>query len=153
LKNVPTEESYTCGLLHLIGKTLLDRFGDADYEEVDRLIEGGFPELQAETEVFGIHHAAMTLAAAEKWGFPPALMDGLNYVTPPQPNEGHQEVRACLAVSSPIASFAIDGKNGGANAVLSLPTWATRILAIPEESHLELISGAIQVLGNSATLH
>ena len=33
-KSVSSEEAYTCGLLHYIGRTLLDRIGEANYEEV-----------------------------------------------------------------------------------------------------------------------
>src|SRR5687768_7393250 len=36
-RKMPQDEAYTSGLLHYIGKTLLDRFGDGPYEKVELL--------------------------------------------------------------------------------------------------------------------
>src|SRR5688572_14825599 len=38
-KLVSADDAYTCGLLHFIGKTLLDRFGEDSYEKVELLQE------------------------------------------------------------------------------------------------------------------
>jgi HD-like signal output (HDOD) protein len=48
---VSPDEAYTAGLLHDIGKPLLDRYGDAPYEQVEVLIAQGVPELTAERQV------------------------------------------------------------------------------------------------------
>lgn len=147
------EEAYTGGLLHLIGKSLLDRFADCSYDEAEVLIAGGMRDYEAEQQVFGTNHVAVALAASEKWGFPPALTEGLNYINQPTPEDLFQAHRACTAVSSPIALFAINGKLSGQTGSLSLPLWATKVLGVPDECHLELISGAITAIGSAASIH
>lgn len=147
------EEGYTCGLLHLIGKTLLDRFGGEDYDQVERLVAGGYSDLDAELEVYGTTHVRVSVSAAMHWGFPEALCGGLNYTSPPTKDEAFQSHRACVAVSSPIAWFAIQGKQGSGQTALALPLWATDILGIAREHHLEIISGAIHAIGSVASIH
>lgn len=150
---VPIEEAYTCGLLHLIGKILLDRFGGEDYDEVDRLIEGGFKEPDAELNVFGSNHVLLAVAATQMWGFPPVLSNGLNYIDEPSETEFARNHRSCLAIASPIAWFAMVGRQGGQQQELSLPLWATNTVGISTEHHLELITGAIHAIGNCASVH
>lgn len=152
---VAPEEAYTCGLLHLIGKPLLDRFGGEDYEQVERLVSEGYGEMDAENEVYGTNHVELSLAAAQRWGFPTTLCDGLCYLIPASEgdNVANRSHRAVVAVSSPIAWFAIQGKQAGNQTALALPMWATKILGIPDNGHLEVISGAIHAIGNAASIH
>ncbi len=152
-RSVPIEEAYTCGLLHLIGKILLDRFGGEDYEEVDRLIEGGYNIPDAESIVFGTNHVMIAIAATQKWGFPHVLSNGINYISEPSDTEPARNHRCCLAIASPIAWFAMLGRQGGQQQELSLPLWATSSVGISAEQHLELITGAIHAIGNAASIH
>src|SRR5579862_7208791 len=78
-----SDDSYTCGLLHLLGKTLLDRFGHGDYDRVEMMIKSGTPELDAESRVYGCNHIDVSVSAAQRWGFPQALVSGLSYLTQP----------------------------------------------------------------------
>ncbi len=77
LPNLSPDEAYTAGLLHDIGKPLLDRYGDAPYEEVESLEELGIPALQAEREVFGCDHAELGREISLFWGFPEKLAEAI----------------------------------------------------------------------------
>jgi len=152
IKIIPPDEAYTCGLLHLIGKSLLDRFGGEDYGQVDNLIEAGFTEIDAEREVFGVDHPSMGLAAATKWGFPASLSEGLNYMRQPKGDDAFQAHRACVAVAHQISKFVIDGKAGTTQG-LSVPQWALASLSIRAESAPEVVNGAILAIGQASVIH
>ncbi|MDW8105851.1 MAG: HDOD domain-containing protein [Armatimonadota bacterium] len=74
---VSPDEAYTAGLLHDIGKPLLDRYGDAPYEQVEDLMAQGVPELLAERRVFGCDHAEVGRAVSQHWGFPEKLVEAI----------------------------------------------------------------------------
>mgnify|MGYP000365601377 CR=1 FL=1 len=74
---VSPDEAYTAGLLHDIGKPLLDRYGGAPYEQVEDLMNQGMPELEAEREVFGCDHAEVGREISLHWGFPEKLVEAI----------------------------------------------------------------------------
>ncbi len=71
------DEAYTAGLLHDIGKPLLDRYSEIPYEQVEALVAQGVPEMDAEQEIFGCHHAELGRLVSLKWGFPEKLADAI----------------------------------------------------------------------------
>jgi len=74
---VSPDEAYTAGLLHDIGKPLLDRYGDAPYEQVEALTAKGVPELDAERHVYHCDHAEVGRAVSQHWGFPEKLVEAI----------------------------------------------------------------------------
>jgi HD-like signal output (HDOD) protein len=146
------DEAYTCGLLHLIGKSLLDRFGGEDYQQVDNLIDAGFADVIAEREVFGVAHHELAMAAAAKWGFPAALFEGLNYVDAPHSDDSFQSHRAAVAISTRIAKYVIDGKAGKQQS-LELPNWALQNLSMSAENTPQILEGAILAVGQASVMH
>jgi len=74
---VSPDEAYTAGLLHDIGKPLLDRHGGAPYEQVEDLLAQGMPELLAEQQVYGCDHAEVGYAVSLHWGFPEKLVEAI----------------------------------------------------------------------------
>lgn len=148
------DDSYTCGLLHLIGKTLLDRFGDGDYERVTMLIQCGIPELDAEARVFGCNHVEVSHAAAERWGFPETLVSGLSYLFEPEPDDPYRIQRACTVVGSEISKisqFRLDNP-GVEEAAHNFPVWALEALGIPEEKLDMVVEQGIGAIA-AAQLH
>ncbi len=120
------EEAYTCGLLHLIGKTLLDRFGSEGYDRVEDLQNAGMTDSEAEFEVYGCDHADVALAASRKWGLPEDLGEGLAYKNA----ESQGTLCALTALASSIAYHAkgVDTE---------LPIWALGVLSLtPEQAEL-----------------
>ncbi len=77
VSGVSPDEAYTAGLLHDIGKPLLDRYGSAPYEQVEDLAAQGVPELQAEMQVFGCTHTEIGRAVSLHWGFPEKLVEAI----------------------------------------------------------------------------
>lgn len=148
---VPIDEAYTCGLLHLIGKTLLCRFGGEDYEQVENLVGAGYTEIQAEKEVYGADHSDIALRAALKWGFPQALSAGMNYLAPPRGDEEFIAHRATVAIGNKIAKYVIEGRQTREDGTdeLELQAWALEILKFSPDNNDELVAGAIQAIASA----
>lgn len=147
------DDAYTCGLLHLIGKTLLERFGAGDYERVRLMVNHGISELQAEEKAYGCNHVQVALGAAQRWGFPPALTSGLSYVEAIANDEAHAIPAAITAVGAIIARRFELGKTPDNDATLpALPLWALEILNVPAESADQLAEQGMLAIG-TAQLH
>lgn len=122
---IAADEAYTCGLLHLIGKTLLDRTGAKEYDLVTKLVSLGATERQAERAVYGCDHVQVATGAALKWSLPSTLVEGLRYLEPSTEATSEGRLRACTALGSVIAVVA-----RGASEETPLPDWAVQLLGI-----------------------
>lgn len=134
------DEAYTCGLLHVLGRTLLDRFGDGNYTECSHLIESGVDVMEAERQIFGCDHVEVAVAAARKWGFPESLVQGLRYVEQPLPDDEFKVERASTALASAIARIA---KQGRKMDELKVPIWAFPLLQLPPEQAEHIVEDGI----------
>lgn len=100
---VKPDDAYTGGLLHLVGKTVLDRCGGVAYSHVRELAKHRHEsESDAERHVYGAHAGAVGQAAGLRWGFPAAIATAMNPVDPP---EGPDPLRAVVA----FAAWMVDG--------------------------------------------
>lgn len=152
-RNVNPEDAYTTGLIHLIGKSLLDRFGAGEYRLVEALMERGALDIQAETAVYKCHHVEVAIACAEKWGFPESLVRGINYLEPAELGEPDCELRAIVLISDLISDYAIKGKVEDTDEeVRTLPVWAMRILDIQTDQVPSLMADGMQAIANAASM-
>lgn len=138
------EEAYTCGLLHYIGKTLLDRFDSSLYATVVEAVESGLDDLNAETAVYGCNHVEVAMAAARGWGFPDTLVEGLAYCdSSPSPAAG---LRCSVAIGHGLSLIA-QGQSERA-----LPEWALGGVQIAPDREQEIIVEGLDAIAKAATL-
>lgn len=137
-KTAVPDDAYTCGLLHLIGKTLLDRVGGQDYHLVTERVEAGANDVDAEFEVYGLSHQDLAIAAAAKWGFPEVLHVGMRYLTPEHPDHPLRSLQACVALGHAIANRISKGAESDPEGN-DLPDWALETLGLQESDRLALI--------------
>jgi putative nucleotidyltransferase with HDIG domain len=72
------EKAYVAGLLHDIGKLVLDQFVLADYNQIVSLMQTRqMPMWKIEEELFGIDHAGVGGLASTQWQFPTELTDAI----------------------------------------------------------------------------
>lgn len=72
------EEAYVAGLLHDMGKLLLDQYVMVDYNRmVDLMKTYNLAMWQVEEHLLGVHHATVGALMAEKWNFPIILVDAI----------------------------------------------------------------------------
>ncbi len=152
-RNVNPEDAYTTGLIHLIGKSLLDRFGVGEYRLVEALMERGALDVQAEMAVYKCSHIEVAMACAEKWGFPESLVRGLNYLEPVNVGEPDCELRSIVVISNLISDYAIKGKVEDTDTeVRTLPLWATDVLGLELSQIPNVLADGMQAIANTASL-
>jgi putative nucleotidyltransferase with HDIG domain len=72
------EKAYVAGLLHDIGKLVLDQYVLADYNQIMFIMQSRqVPMWQVEEELFGIDHAGVGGLASKHWQFPNELVEAI----------------------------------------------------------------------------
>ena len=96
-KSIP-EEAYVGGLLHDIGKVVLNDYVRFGYGIIVKLVEEKqIPFIEAETQVLGFDHAQVGAMLVEKWGLPDAYGYAVAYhhapdSVPPEKREKYQPI-------------------------------------------------------------
>lgn len=97
------DAAYTAGLLHDIGKVILNHFMKTAYHEVVALVETGeVPFMLAEEEVLGFTHALVGAKVAEKWNLPPDLVEAIALHHIPDKAEFNKKLTAIVHISDAI---------------------------------------------------
>ncbi|PKN66917.1 MAG: hypothetical protein CVU57_04975 [Deltaproteobacteria bacterium HGW-Deltaproteobacteria-15] len=78
LKHRHPEDAFLAGLLHDIGKMVLDDFMNQEFETALRMANAeSIPMWKAEKAIFEANHAYVGSKIAEAWGFPPVVAEGI----------------------------------------------------------------------------
>ena len=100
------EEAYVSGLLHDMGKLLLDQFVLSNYNTiVDYVHSYNMPLWQVEEKLIGIDHARLGGLIAERWNFPITLVDAIRYHHIPSFARTNNRLPAIVNLAN---SFAVD---------------------------------------------
>ena len=130
------DDAYTAGLLHLVGKTLLDRCGGVPYTRVYELAKHRKESDSAsEKNIYGAHFGVMGHAAATRWGFPPEIASAMNIVDDP---EGPDTLRSVVA----FAAWMV-GESG------EVPSWALENLGVSKDDLPTLLCEASQAMSSA----
>ncbi|WP_028314304.1 HDOD domain-containing protein [Desulfatibacillum aliphaticivorans] len=80
---------FTAGLLHDVGKTILDAVVDEYFNQMFALVgEKGYSFTEAEQEVLGLDHAEIGARMGELWGFPKEIVHAIRFHhAPPEGDE------------------------------------------------------------------
>lgn len=129
-KPLNPEEAYTAGLIHLIGKTILDRSNPELYTTVMLAVEQGVPDRVAESHFFGCDHVEVSEGVCRQWGLPEDLVSAVAYGDPlPSDAPTH---RACVALAHAMAHMANTGITDGDLVADIMPEWAVKSLNLGE---------------------
>ncbi len=81
------DEAFTYGLIHDIGKVILEEYMPDEYAQVTALVEEKhIPWYKAEQEIIGVDHAELGARLAQNWKLTPAVVNAIR---------GHHELSAC----------------------------------------------------------
>lgn len=95
------EEAYVSGLLHDIGKLLLDQVVLNDYNTiVDSVQKYKIPLWQVEEKLIGIDHAKVGGLIAEHWNFPIVLVDAIRCHHAPSFARTNQQLPAIVNLAN-----------------------------------------------------
>jgi putative nucleotidyltransferase with HDIG domain len=79
------EEAFVCGLLHDLGKAVLDRNMTTRYQAVlDLVYNEEYSFLHAERELLGFDHTEVGCLVAEEWHLPPLVGETIRYHHEPE---------------------------------------------------------------------
>ena len=98
------EEAYVSGLLHDIGKLLLDQVVLSNYNEIIDLVQKyRMPLWQVEEKLIGIDHAKVGGLIAEHWNFPVVLVDAIRCHHAPSLARANQRLPAIVNLANSFA--------------------------------------------------
>lgn len=142
------DEAYVAGLLHDIGKLLLDQYVLEDYKKiVDFVQEYHIPLWQVEEKLIGIDHATVGGLMASRWQFPVSLNDAIRYHHSPSLAHTNMKLPAIVNFANSIAGP--DDKETVELASNDLHPETLNILNLREIDQEKLGDGINKVLGGS----
>lgn len=97
------EDAYVAGLLHDIGKLLLDQYVLGDYQKIIRMMdEEKKPLWVIEEELFGIDHGVIGGMMVEKWKLPSKLAEGIRFHHMPTLAKKHRVMVTAVHVANAL---------------------------------------------------
>ena len=98
------EVFYTAGIIHDIGKLVLNQYLQEDYQKVLTLIyDEGYDFVKAEEAVLGFNHAQTGMKLAEKWNLPPEMVEAIGCHHEPEKAEINPLLSSTIHISDSIA--------------------------------------------------
>ena len=98
-----TEEAFVAGLLHDIGKVVLNTYLREQFVPVlIRARSGGIPFAQAEQEILGFDHAEAGARLLERWNLPSSLVSAVRYHHAPLEAEGPSPLPCLVHVADAV---------------------------------------------------
>lgn len=127
---IEREESFTSGILHDIGKVILDGlFADFYAGVIKTVVEKKLHILEAEELALGLTHNKLGQELAESWGIPPRLIEAISYHHNPKRAELDCEL-ACLVHIADAIARNLNMGSGGDPYVPCIQPFALKQLAI-----------------------
>ncbi len=150
IKNL--EEVFIWGLLHDLGKLILDAYFREDFTRVVFLVkEKEILIRDAEQQLLGFDHAAVGSLVANKWNLPPAVIKVIRFHhNPPLANESMRIV--AIVHLADILCRAIGMGNGGDSKVPSINEDSWKLLSLNKQIVKRLFLEMEQEITNAKAL-
>jgi putative nucleotidyltransferase with HDIG domain len=135
------ETAYVAGLLHDVGKLILDTSLPAEYAEVRRKVEQEKCNVvEAEQSVFQTDHVEVGAWMAERWQLPPELIEAIGSHHSPEKAVGPNAKLIAATYASNVIVAAADHLNKKTNLVVpvALPELIGSVLGISQVGMIQL---------------
>lgn len=97
------EEAFTAGLLHDIGKVVIDQYAPRDSAAILEKVEAGTDPCVAESAVLGADHTQIGVWIAERWHLPKALCAVIAHHHDPSSAESYPELVRIVAAANVVS--------------------------------------------------
>jgi len=146
------EEAYVAGLLHDIGKIVLDQYMQEDFQQtMSFAVEQAVSFSDAECEILGIDHAAIGGVLAERWDLPPQYVAAIRHHHEPLRAKDHLAITCLVHVADMIALEL--GLGLGADGLLyPLVPEAFDIIGLTPERYSEVVETVGAAAGEADSL-
>jgi putative nucleotidyltransferase with HDIG domain len=105
-------EAFVAGLLHDIGKVVLNQYFNKEFNEIMELAANGLTLDDAELQVLGTSHARIGAWLAEKWNLPKIISESLLYHHSPWESGKDQVLVALICFADYICHISGMGNSG-----------------------------------------
>lgn len=111
---VDPEVAFTAGLIHDVGKLIIDRFFHEDFKRIIELVDMHHcTMMDAENAVLGTNHSEIGAHLAQRWGLPDALREAIGYHHDPQQAQTNKPLAALVGFADVLARDLKVGTGGG----------------------------------------
>ncbi|MDR3011808.1 MAG: HDOD domain-containing protein [Chitinispirillales bacterium] len=110
-----TGEAFVAGLLHDMGKMILNQYFEADLHETIKLARSGERSLESiELEILGVTHGQIGAWLAEKWNLPSIISDAIKHHHDPWNSKANPSFVALVTVADMLCHQTRIGSSGRA---------------------------------------
>jgi len=124
------ERAFLAGLLHDVGRLALCRLEPEAYAELTMRVEGGRSYQAEEEQTFGVTHAALGAALAERWSLPAPLVEVVAHHHQPAAATRAPRLVALVHVADCLARAWTPGDDLSVLPALELSAWRATGLSI-----------------------
>lgn len=140
LRHKRNDEAFMAGLLHDVGKLILDEYVASEFSAILRLVEEeSVPFQEAELRILGFDHAVVGAKVIERWALPSDLVAAVAYHhRPSEAEQGHE--LATLAHLGDLVSMMLGQGLGVDGLAYKLDEAALDILGLNQDQIVSAVS-------------
>ncbi|MBK6766404.1 MAG: HDOD domain-containing protein [bacterium] len=113
------EIAFTAGLIHDVGKIVIDRHFHEDFERIIECMDAsGVAMVEAERAVFEADHSQIGFFLAKHWSLPEVLQEAISGHHAPDASSRHAKLAALIGYADNVARSLKQGDGGGMTPVL-----------------------------------
>ncbi len=125
------EIAFTAGLIHDVGKVVLDQFFHDDFIKIVKLMdEHNAVMIDSEIAILGIDHAEIGHYLTQRWSLPEVLQDAVGYHHSPRDAQKNQKLPALIGYADQVVRILKIGNGGGELPILDAEFEA--VLPLPD---------------------
>jgi putative nucleotidyltransferase with HDIG domain len=142
---------FTAGLLHDVGKIILEQYRHDEFmAAVSLAANEGVSTVQAEQQTIGVDHCEIGAWLAEKWCLPPSIVEGIRYHHQPQLAPEFSSLTTVVRLANLFTKALLDGSKRAFlnDELVRDPAWDLLARQNPEIMNLDVVRFAEELEEN-----